>query len=552
MGTRKMDGYLGNANLKAAGVDIEFTKEQIEEYVKCAKDPIYFIKNYVKVVSLDKGLIPFGLYDYQEKLVNIIHENRFAIAKLPRQSGKSTTIVSYILHYILFNQSMNVAILANKQSTSREILYRLKMAYEYLPLWLQQGIIEWNKGSIELENGSKIIASSTSASAIRGGSFNMIFLDEFAHVPNNIAEEFFSSVYPTVTSGQTTKVLMVSTPNGLNMFYYYWKNANRKVGEKGKNEYIPFEVHWSQIPLYPGGPLRDQDWKDKQIQNTSEQQFQTEFECDFIGSTNTLISSAKLHVLNWETPLKSSPDGIDVYKEPIEDHNYIMCVDTARGQGKDYSALLVIDITEPPYSIVLKYRNNLISPMVYPTVIRGLAEKYNNAYVLIETNDIGGQVADILYEDLEYDNMASTVYKGRSGQVISSGFGGSNMQRGVRTTVPVKKLGCSVLKSLIENDKLIINDRDVVNELFTYVAKGQSFEADDGHNDDLAMCLVLFGWLTRQDYFKNLTERDVRLDVYQDEIERLEEEVLPFGFLSQFDGDEDSSDGWEKVNTGFS
>jgi len=377
-------------------------------------------------------------------------------------------------------------------------------------------------------------------------------LDEFAHVPNNIAEEFFSSVYPTVTSGQTTKVLMVSTPNGLNMFYYYWKNANKKVGDDGKNEYVPFEVHWSNIPLYPGGPLRDQEWKQKQIQNTSEQQFQTEFECDFIGSTNTLISSSKLHILNWEMPLKSSPDGVDVYEEPKDDHNYVMCVDTARGQGKDYSALIVIDITEPPYKVVLKYKNNLISPMVYPTVIRGIAEKYNNAYVLIETNDIGGQVADVLYEDLEYDNMASTVYKGRSGQVISSGFGGSNMQRGVRTTVPVKKLGCSVLKSLVENDKLILNDRDIVNEMFTYVAKGQSFEADDGHNDDLAMCLVLFGWLTRQDYFKNLTERDVRLDIYQDEIDRLEDEVLPFGFMSHHDGDDDEENGWKKVNTAFS
>ena len=545
-----MDGYLGNANLKPSGVDIEFTEDQVKEYMKCAKDPVYFIRNYVKVVSLDKGLIPFDLYNYQEELLNIIHNNRFAIAKLPRQSGKSTSIVSYILHYVLFNQNMNVAILANKQSTAREILYRLKMAYEYLPLWLQQGIVEWNKGSIELENGSKITASSTSASAIRGGSFNMIFLDEFAHVPNNIAEEFFSSVYPTVTSGQTTKVLMVSTPNGLNLFYYYWKNAMKKVGEKGKNEYIPFEVHWSQIPLYPGGPLRDQKWKDKQIQNTSEQQFQTEFECDFIGSTNTLISSSKLHIMNFDTPISKSPDGIDIYEEPKSDHNYIIVVDTARGQGKDYSALLVVDITEPPYKVVLKYRNNLISPMVYPTVIKTIADKYNNAYVLIETNDIGSQVADVLYEDLEYDNMASTVYKGRSGQVISSGFGGAQMQRGVRTTVPVKKLGCSVLKSLVENDKLLIHDMDIINELYTFVAKGQSFEADEGHNDDLVMCLVLFGWLTRQDYFKNLTERDVRLDVYEDEIERIEDEVLPFGFMAHDEDDEDGE--WKKVNTSFS
>ena len=550
MSNRKMDGYLGNPNLKASGVEIEFTEDQVKEYMKCAKDPVYFIKNYVKVVSLDKGLIPFNLYDYQEELLNIIHDNRFAIAKLPRQSGKSTSIVSYILHYVLFNQNMNVAILANKQSTAREILYRLKMAYEYLPLWLQQGIIEWNKGSIELENGSKITASSTSASAIRGGSFNMIFLDEFAHVPNNIAEEFFSSVYPTVTSGQTTKVLMVSTPNGLNLFYYYWKNANKKKGEKGKNEYIPFEVHWSQIPLYPGGPMRDQTWKDKQIQNTSEQQFQTEFECDFIGSTNTLISSSKLHVMNFEEPVSKSPDGIDIYEEPKEGHTYIITVDTARGQGKDYSALLVIDITEPPYKVVLKYRNNLISPMVYPTVIKTIADKYNNAYVLIETNDIGSQVADVLYEDLEYDNMASTVYKGRSGQVISSGFGGAQMHRGVRTTIPVKKLGCSVVKSLIENDKLLIEDMDIINELYTFVAKGQSFEADEGHNDDLVMCLVLFGWLTRQDYFKNLTERDVRLDVYEEEIERIEDEVLPFGFMAHQEDDDDGE--WQKVNTSFS
>jgi len=545
-----MDGYLGNSNLKTAGVPMEFTKKQINEYMKCAKDPVYFIRNYVKVVSLDKGLIPFDLYNYQEELLDIIHNNRFAIAKLPRQSGKSTTIVSYVLHYVLFNQNMNVAILANKQSTAREILYRLKMAYEYLPLWLQQGIVEWNKGSIELENGSKITASSTSASAIRGGSFNMIFLDEFAHVPNNIAEEFFSSVYPTVTSGQTTKVLMVSTPNGLNLFYYYWKNAMKKVGEKGKNEYIPFEVHWSQIPLYPGGPLRDQEWKQKQIQNTSEQQFQTEFECDFIGSTNTLISSSKLHILTSEEPILKSPDGMCVFEEPKPDHNYIITVDTARGQGKDYSASVVIDITEPPYKVVAKFRNNLISPMVYPTVIKTLAEKYNNSYLLIESNDIGSQVADVLFEDLEYDNMAYTVYKGRSGQVISSGFGGANMQRGVRTTIPVKKLGCSVLKSLIENDKLIVPDVDIVNELYTFVAKGQSFEADDGHNDDLCMCLVLFGWLTRQDYFKNLTERDVRLDVYQDEIERLEDEVLPFGLISHME-DEDDDGEWKKVNNSF-
>ena len=539
--TSKKGGYLGNSNLKPAGIGIEFTKDQVQEYMKCAQDPIYFIKKYVKVVSLDEGLVPFNLYDYQEEIVDAVHNNRFVISKLPRQSGKSTTMISYILHYVLFNQSMTVAVLANKQSTAREILSRLKMAYEYLPLWLQQGIVEWNKGSLELENGSRIIASSTSASAVRGGSFNMIFLDEFAHVPQNIAEEFFSSVYPTITSGQSTKVLMVSTPNGLNLFYHYWRGATKREGEKGKNEYIPIEIHWSQVPKYPGGPLRDQEWKAQQIANTSEQQFQTEFECDFIGSTNTLISSSKLHCLNFISPIDNNNDGLMIYEQPKEDHLYVMAVDTARGQGLDYSAFLVVDITTSPYKVVARFRNNTISPLVYPTAIRSVCDKYNQAYCLIELNDIGAQVADILYQDLEYENVLQSVYRGRAGQVIGSGFGGSQSQMGVRTTGPVKKLGCSVLKSLIENDKLLIDDMDIIQELYTFVAKGASFEADDGHNDDLVMCLVLFAWLTRQEYFKNLTDMDIRKDIYEDEMKRIEEDILPFGFSTTIDDQEPSS-----------
>ena len=541
--TDKKTGYLGNPNLKEAGVEQNFTPAQVKEYIKCSQDPIYFVKKYVKVVSLDDGLIPFELYNYQEEIIDKVHNNRFVIAKLPRQSGKSTTIVSYILHYILFNQSMTVGILANKQATAREILSRLKLAYEYLPLWLQQGIMEWNKGSIILENGSKVLASATSSSAIRGGSFNMIFLDEFAHVPNNIAEEFFSSVYPTVTSGQNTKVLMVSTPNGLNMFYYYWKNAIKQMGEPGKNEYVPIEVHWSQVPLYPGGPLRDEKWKLDTINNTSEQQFQSEFECDFIGSTNTLISSHKIHTLAWVKPKIQNTDGLAIYEDPQKDHMYVITVDTSRGQGEDYSAFTVIDITTPPYKVVAKYRNNLISPMVYPTVIKRLAEQYNKAYCLIEINDIGGQVADVLYTDLEYEHVLMTSHQGRKGQTISGGFGKGGVQFGVRTSMVVKKLGCSVLKSLIEENKLIVEDQDIVNELTTFVAKRNSYEADDGHNDDLVMCLVLFGWLTRQDYFKNLTNVDVRTDIYEEEIEKLEEDMSPFGFLQ--DGSDEENTFWD-------
>ena len=341
-------GYLGNPNLKPVGIKIDFTEEQIQEYIKCAKDPVYFVKKYIKVVSLDQGLVPFDLYDYQEDIIDKVHNNRFVIAKLPRQSGKSTTIISYILHYVLFNQSMNVAVLANKQSTAREILSRLKLAYEYLPKWLQQGIVEWNKGSIHLENGSKIIASSTSASAIRGGSFNMIFLDEFAHVPQNVSEEFFSSVYPTITSGQSTKVLMVSTPNGLNMFYSFWRGATRPDGDELKNEYVPIEVHWSQVPLYPGGPLRDDKWKDETVRNSSEQQFQSEFECDFVGSSNTLISTAKLKQLFPRRPKSQTAEGYREYHEPEEGRTYFITVDVSRGQAKDYSAFTVVDTSEFP------------------------------------------------------------------------------------------------------------------------------------------------------------------------------------------------------------
>ena len=543
--TTKKTGYLGNPNLKAEGVNINFTEDQIKEYMKCSQDPEYFIKKYIKVVSLDDGLVPFNLYDYQKEIVERIHNNRFVIAKLPRQSGKSTTVVSYILHYVLFNQSMNVAILANKQATAREILSRLKLAYEYLPIWLQQGIVEWNKGSLELENGSRILASSTSASAVRGGSFNMIFLDEFAHVPTGIAEEFFSSVYPTITSGQSTKVLMVSTPNGLNMFYHYWKGATKKVGEPGKNEYVPIEVHWSQVPMYPGGPVRDEKWKKETIANTNEQQFQSEFECDFIGSTHTLISSHKLKSLSWVSPIVKNTDGLTIYEEPQKDHTYVCTVDTSRGQGKDYSACTMIDITQMPYKLVAKYRNNIISPMVYPTVIKSLCEQFNKAFCLVEINDIGGQVADILHADLEYENVLMCSTKGRKGQVISGGFGGGSAQMGVRTTQVVKKLGCSVLKSLIEEDKLIIEDMETVGELITFVAKKSSFEADDGHNDDLVMCLVLFSWLSRQDYFKDLTNVDTRTAIYEEEISRLEEEMTPFGFIID---NEDEVTFWDGEN----
>lgn len=548
----KLAGYLGNKNLKPAGIQINFTKEQVEEYVKCAADPVYFAKKYVKVVTLDKGITPFNLYPYQEKLVNLLSNNRFVIGKIGRQSGKTTTVgCCYLLHKVLFNQNMSVAILANKLTSARDILSRIREAYEHLPLWLQQGIVEWNKGSIQLENGSKILAAATSSSAIRGGSYNIIFLDEFAFVPTTVAEEFFSSVYPTITAGQSTQLIIISTPRGLNMYYQLWKAAISK-----QNEYVAFEVDWREVPQYPGGPLRDENWKEQQIKNTSERQFDAEFNCSFIGSANTLIDANKLNTLTYGRPREKSNDGLCIYENPIksneetgeEGHQYFIAVDTARGQGKDNSAFVVVDITNLPYKVVARFKNNMISPLLFPSYIRALGKKYNDAYVLVEINDIGAQVADILHNDLEYENLIKTNYKGAKGQQISEA-GGAKMLLGVRTTLPVKKLGCTVLKNLIENDKFIIDDLDIIDELTTFIADGQSFTADDGHKDDLVICLVLFCWATRQPFFENLTNKDVRTELYQSEIEKIESELVPFGFIEtgqpEADGEWDGRDRWQ-------
>jgi hypothetical protein len=526
----KSNKYLGNANLKSAGVNINFSPEQIEEYMKCANDPLYFIANYVKIVSLDKGLVPFEPYDFQEEMIESVHKNRFVIMKCPRQSGKSTTMVSYLLHYILFNQNMSVAILANKLSTARELLGRLKLAYEYLPMWLQQGVVEWNKGSIVLENGSKALAAATSSSAVRGGSYNCIMLDEFAYVPQNVAEEFFSSVYPTITSGKDTKVIIVSTPKGLNMFYRLWVNATKKPGEEGKNEYFALDVHWRDVPG------RDDEWKKQTIANTSVEQFRTEFETEFLGSMHTLVAPEKLKCLVYRTPEFINNEGLRIYQRPIPDHKYIMVVDTARGQGQDYHAFSVVDVSCIPYRVVATFRNNMLAPMLYPNAIYPIARQYNNAYTLVEINDIGGQVADILHDELEYDNIIYVSMQGRKGQVVNGGFGakGSSIN-GVKTSTAVKRIGCSILKNLIEDTKLIVEDFNTVDELTTFVAKGDSFEAEDNHHDDLAMTLVLFSWLTTQAYFKSITGSDIRKDLYEEQIKNLEEEMTPFGFVD--DGD---------------
>ena len=518
--------YLGNPNLKNVGQNVEWTEETLQEYVKCKDDPLHFVENYVKIIHVDQGLVPFEMYPYQREMIHKFNDNRFVICKMPRQTGKSTTIIAFLLHYLLFNESVNIAMLANKGATARELLSRLQLAYEHLPEWLQQGVVIWNKGNIEVENGSKVVAAATSSSAVRGSSFNIIFLDEFAHVPQNIAESFFTSVYPTISSGESTKVLIVSTPLGLNMFYKMWIEA-----EEGRSDYVPIEVHWSEMPG------RDGKWKEETIRNTSEVQFTQEFECEFVGSTYTLIAPSKLRTMVFKSPVHSA-NNLDVYEQPKKNRTYALVADTAQGKGVDYSAFSVFDVSEMPYKQVAVYRDNQISPMLYPNVIYNVGNKYNNAHVLVEVNDIGSQVADTLHYDLEYENIMIITMRGRAGQQIGGGFA-KNIQLGLRTSKQIKRIGCAALKDLIEQDQLIVPDFNTIKELTTFALQNNTYQAEEGSHDDIAMTLVIFGWLVQQRYFKEMTNMDIRKKMWEEQMETLEQDMLPFGIID--DGQEPES-----------
>ena len=528
------DGYLGNSRLKRTGTELSYTQEQVIEIAKCADDPVYFIKNYVKIVNVDRGLIPFDMWDFQEDMVRTFHENRFTIAKMPRQVGKTTTTVGYMLWAAIFNEEYTIGILANKGQLARDILGRIQKAYEYLPQWLQQGIMTWNKGSLELENGSKIFAYATSAAGVRGGTYNLIFLDEFAFVPHNMAVEFFTSTYPVISSGQTSKVIIVSTPNGLNLFYKMWTDAIEK-----RSTYKTVEVHWSQVPG------RDAKWKEETIRNTSEEQFRQEFETEFIGSNATLISGSKLRSLAFHEPIRVE-ENLYVYEEPKPGHLYIATVDCSEGVNMDYSTINVLDATQAPYKQVARYRNNKLPLLFFPTVIYSIAKRYNEAFVLVETNNIGQQVVDILHYDLEYENIYKTEQHHIKGQSISSGFKRST-SFGIKTTKSVKKIGCANLKTLVENDKLIINDFDTINEMNTFVRVRDSYAAEEGSNDDIVMGLVLFSWLTAQSFFKDSTNIDIRKMMLDEQNMLIDETMTPFGFIEnglQEEVEDDGDDRW--------
>jgi hypothetical protein len=511
------DIYLGNKNLKNKDVKLEFTADQLSEFLKCARDVNYFCETYVKIVTVDKGLQPFKPFVYQKKMFKTFDDNRFTICKMPRQVGKTTGVVGYLLHKILFNENFNIAVLANKQVQAREILSRIQLAYEWLPKWLQQGIVEWNKGNIELENGSKILASATSSSAVRGQSYSCVYLDEFAFVPRNVQDQFFASVFPTISSGNTSKLLITSTPNGMNLFYKLWTDS-----ENGENDYARVDVHWSDVPG------RDEKWKLEMIRSTSVDQFKQEFECQFLGSTNTLIHPSILSKLTYTRPISINA-GVKIYKEPVKDHVYCMTVDVSEGLGLDSSSFIVIDCTVVPYEVVATFKDSHISQLLFPTLINNVGKYYNEAAVLVETN-IGSQVVNILHQDLEYENVVMTKSNGRKGTIIGS----DGLARlGVKTTKVTKRIGCANIKDIVENNKILLNDYDVIHELSTYVVDGSSYNAEDGYHDDLVMCLVLFAWLTSQNYFKDISNTDIRQRI----MEEHEDNFTPFGFID--DGQED-------------
>jgi len=514
------ESYRDNPLLKKVGVKVEYTQHQVDEYIKCSKDPIYFAENYITIVNVDVGLMKFKMWDFQKDMIKTYHENRFSITKCPRQVGKTTTSVAYLLWLTIFQDTQNVAVLANKGSLARDILAKYQLAYENLPMWLQQGIVTWNKGNVELENGSKIIAASTSSSAVRGGAFNCVFLDEFAFVPNNIAEEFFNSVYPVISSGKTTKIIIVSTPNGMNLFYKLWMDSLNK-----KNDYKSFEIHWSHVPG------RDEAWKEETIRNTSERQFKQEFETEFLGSSNTLISGYKLQQLAYQDPI-AEHDSLKIYEMPIKadgdevksDHLYAICVDVSEGKNMDSSAFQIMDISNTPYRQVATYKSATISPLLFPTVIYNAARWYNDAYVLIEINN-NQQVADILHEELEYENLWKVFTGNKKPQQLSAGFA-RGIQMGLKMSAQVKRIGCTNLKALIEGDKLLIRDFDTYSELTTFVANKTSFSAEEGTNDDTVMCLVSFAWVTSQQYFREIVAHNVRKQLQLETMNQYDDETV--------------------------
>lgn len=528
-GTTASRYYLNNEMLRNAGATVEYTPEQIDEYIKCSEDPIYFFENYIYIIHVDLGMIKFHPRFYQREMVDLIHKNRFTIFKWPRQHGKTQTVAAILLWYALFKKNQNIALLAHKAEQAQEIMARIKLSFENLPLWLQQGVTKWNERHVAFENGSKIKSYATGSGAVRGQTLNIVYLDEFAFVEPNVQEKFYTATYPVITSGHTTKIIMTSTPNGMDLFYKFWHES-----EQGRNSYVRHQSYWWDIEG------RDEKWKQETINNTSERQFTQEFETEFLGSTNTLIAGEKLRILTYSQPIGRDGD-LTIFEGPRKRRNYVCCVDSSEGLGQDYHAFSIIDTTEVPYKVVAVYHNNTTHHLLLPNIIYNAAKFYNEAMVLVEVQSTGAQIATILLHDMEYENVVTTTMKGRNGQRIGGGFGGE-LRLGVMMNKQVKRIGCTNLKALIEQDKLIFNDERILKEFFTFVCDDkQQYQAQEGHNDDLVMSLVLFAWMVSQNYFRDSTDTDVRDKMVQENIDWLIQDLTPFGVIDDHHNDDENT-----------
>jgi len=499
-----VDNYMGNPNIKRDGVVQQYSAEQVLEYAKCANDPIYFAESYCKVINLDDGLVPFKMYPYQKKMFHHFQKNRFSIILACRQSGKSISSVMYLLWYTLFHADKTVAILANKGSTAKEMLSRIALALENIPFFLQPGCKAFNKGNIDFSNNSKIFAASTSSNSVRGFSANLVYLDEFAFVDR--AAEFYTSTYPIISSGKTTQVIITSTANGIgNQYHKIWEGALQRT-----NEYKPFRVDWWDVPG------RDEAWKEQTIANTSQIQFDQEYGNTFYGTGDTLINSNTLMALRAKNPLYVDGN-VKVYEKPQLGREYVMCADVCRGLGQDYSTFNIIDVTEKPFKQVAVYRDNKISPLLFSDEIYKWAVPYNEAYVIIESNDQGPIVCNALYHELEYENMH-----------IESAIRG---KLGLEITKKSKRLGCAGFKDILESSGLEIVDEETIKEISTFEAKGNSWEASNGNHDDLVMNLILLGYFANTKWFNTLTDESLREFLHKQKIAEIEKSTLPFPLI---------------------
>jgi len=509
------EAYLGNPNVKRDGVLQVWTPQLLQIYKKCMDDPIYFAEEYVKVISLDQGLVPFKLYPYQKEMFGHFNDNRFSIILACRQSGKSISACAYLLWYALFHPEKTIAILANKGATAREMLSRITLMLENIPFFLQPGSKALNKGSLEFSNNSRILAAATSGSSIRGMSVNLLYLDEFAFVER--ASEFYTSTYPVVSAGTGTKVIVTSTANGIgNQFHKIWEGS-----VQGINEFRNFRVDWWDVPG------RNEEWKTQTISNTSQLQFDQEFGNTFFGTGDTLISADCLLSLRSKLYKREMEGGsLRIYEEPVEKHDYIMTVDVSKGRGQDYSTFTLIDISVRPFAQVAVYRNNTISPILFPNIIYKYAKVYNEAYVVIEANDQGGVVCNGLYHDLEYENVH-----------VESSVKANAI--GIEITRKTKRLGCSAIKDILETHKLEIVDDQTILEISTFEARGQSYEASDGNHDDLMMNLVMFGYFCSTQYFGDMTDINLKQMLFDQRMKEIEEDIVPFGFIQNGQDDVD-------------